>query len=132
VEGLLLLNFNETSFGTNTNNTSGSGAMGWMMFMPESWAVYGVDADEDGSKDPYDPDDAILAARYLRASGAPGNWHDAIYAYNHAEWYVERIMGDFRRFQSSGPAPPAAPDPAGACGLGIGGDAMLHHTQRLF
>ncbi len=85
------------------NNTTGSGAMGWMMFMPETWAAYGVDANGDGKKDPYDPEDAIYAAaRYLRASGAPRNWHDAIFAYNHAEWYVERVMGDFRRFQGAG------------------------------
>jgi hypothetical protein len=100
---LASINFNETSFGTNLENTSGSGAEGWMMFMPETWASYGVDANGDGKKDPYDPEDAIFAAaRYLRASGAPANWHEAIFAYNHADWYVERIMGDFRRFQGSG------------------------------
>lgn len=100
---LASINFNETNFGRNTNNTTGSGAMGWMMFMPETWAAYGVDANGDGNKDPYDPEDAIFAAaRYLQASGAPGSWHEAIYAYNHAEWYVDRVMGDFRRFQGSG------------------------------
>ena len=128
---LASINFNETSFGTNMDNTSGSGAEGWMMFMPETWATYGVDANGDGKKDPYDPEDAIFAAaRYLRASGAPANWHDAIFAYNHAEWYVERIMGDFRRFytdQQEGVA-----SSLGGCESSIGGDAMLHHATRLF
>src|SRR5690348_16868816 len=100
---LASINFNETTFGTNMNNTTGSGAMGWMMFMPETWATYGVDANGNGKKDPYDPEDAIFAAaRYLKASGAPGNWHEAIFAYNHAEWYVERILEDFRAFQGEG------------------------------
>lgn len=100
---LASINFNETTFGTNTDNTTGSGAMGWMMFMPETWAAYGVDGNGDGVKDPYDPWDAILAAaRYLRASGAPGNWHDAIFAYNHAEWYVERIFADAKKWSAIG------------------------------
>ncbi len=127
---LASINFNETSFGTNMNNTTGSGAEGWMMFMPETWSAYGVDANGDGRKDPFDPEDAIFAAaRYLRASGAPGNWHDAIFAYNHAEWYVERIMGDFRTFQGTGTATVQAS--ASSCSPSVGGNAMLHHAVRL-
>ena len=123
---LASVNFNETNFGTNMNNTTGSGAMGWMMFMPETWAAYGVDANGDGKKDPYDPEDAIFAAaRYLKASGAPGNWHDAIFAYNHAEWYVQRILEDFRTFQGEGMEAVASCD-------SVGGSAMLQHAQRLF
>ena len=96
---LAAINFHETSFGTNTNNTTGSGAMGWMMFMPETWAAYGVDANGDGVKDPYNPRDAIFAAaRYLRASGAPGDWYTAIFAYNHADWYVEDVMETARKY----------------------------------
>ena len=41
-----------------------------MQFMPSSWATYGVDANGDGFKDPYNPADAIFAAaRYLHAAG---------------------------------------------------------------
>ena len=36
---LASINFNETSFGTNMENTTGSSAEGWMMFMPETWAT---------------------------------------------------------------------------------------------
>lgn len=96
---LASINFNETSFGTNMNNTTGSGAEGWMMFMPETWASWGVDANGDGVKDPFNPEDAIFAAaRYLHDSGAPGDWREAIFAYNHADWYVERILEDAARF----------------------------------
>ena len=129
---LASIHFNETSFGTNTNNTTGSGAEGQMMFMPETWAGYGVDANGDGKKDPFDPEDAIFAAaRYLSASGAPGNWHDAIFAYNHAEWYVERVFEDARRFQGAGMDAVAGDEFGEPCGS-VGGNAMLHHAQRPF
>jgi len=130
---LASINFNETAFGTNMNNTTGSGAMGWMMFMPATWAEYGVDADGDGKKDPYDPEDAIYAAAgYLKSSGAPANWHDAIFAYNHAEWYVERILEDFRTFDGGGFESVVGGGSKEACSVGPGGEAMLHHAQRLF
>ena len=59
----------ETAFGTNLN-VSSAGAEGWMQFIPSTWAAYGVDANNDGRKDPYNPVDAICAAaRYLRAAG---------------------------------------------------------------
>ena len=63
---LASINRIETAFGTNLN-VSSAGAMGWMQFIPSSWRAYGVDANEDGRKDPYNPVDAICAAaRYLR------------------------------------------------------------------
>jgi len=58
-----------------------------------TWAAYGVDANGDGRASPYDPADAIpAAARYLGASGAPRDYRRAIYAYNHADWYVEDVL----------------------------------------
>jgi hypothetical protein len=66
---------------------------------PSTWGQYGVDANGDGKKSPFDAEDAIYsAANYLRASGAPGNWHDAIYAYNHAEWYIDDVLGYAEQF----------------------------------
>jgi hypothetical protein len=32
------------------------------------------------------------AARYLRAHGAPGDYYRAIFAYNHADWYVSDVL----------------------------------------
>lgn len=90
---LASINYNESSFGTNMGDPPG--AYGWMSFLPESWSSFGVDGNEDGAKDAYDPEDAIPAAAGLLAHlGAPGNWHDAIYGYNHAEWYVEDVLAD--------------------------------------
>jgi hypothetical protein len=64
-----------------------------MQFLPATWKTYGVDANQDGTKDPYDPADAIFAAaRYLRAAGADKNLRNALFAYNHANWYVDSVL----------------------------------------
>ncbi len=98
---LAAINKVETDFGANTG-TSSAGAIGWMQFEPESWATYGVDANHDGRKDPYDPWDAIFAAAHLLgAAGAPGDWHGAIFTYNHAGWYVAEVLADAKRFQAA-------------------------------
>ncbi|HEY6636794.1 MAG TPA: lytic murein transglycosylase [Solirubrobacterales bacterium] len=82
----------ETAFGTNLN-VSSAGAEGWMQFIPSTWAAYGVDANDDGRKDPYNPVDAICAAaRYLRAAGGDQDLRQAIFAYNHADWYVDEVL----------------------------------------
>ncbi len=84
----------ETAFGTNLN-VSSAGAVGWMQFMPETWAGYGVDANGDGVKDPFNPEDAIYAAAsYLSAAGMPADTYGAIYAYNHADWYVAEVLAN--------------------------------------
>lgn len=109
---LAAINWVETGFGTDLGD-SGTGAEGWMQFMPESWAAYGVDADGDGIKDPDDPWDAIFAAaRLLRADGAPAEWSAAIYGYNHADWYVEEVLRQARRFAVGGGTPVEAAGPA--------------------
>ena len=55
----------ETDYGRNLS-VSSAGAVGWMQFMPATWKTWGVDANGDGVRDPYNPVDAIFsAARYL-------------------------------------------------------------------
>jgi soluble lytic murein transglycosylase-like protein len=89
---LAAINAIETGFGQNLG-PSYAGAEGWMQFMPETWAMYGVDANGDGVKDPNNPEDAIhAAARYLSAAGFPADVWGAIWAYNHADWYVEDVL----------------------------------------
>ncbi len=91
-EYLAAINEIETNYGRNLN-VSSAGAQGWMQFMPATWKAYGVDANEDGRKDPYNPVDAIFAAaRYLKAAGAPKDMRKAIFAYNHAGWYVDSVV----------------------------------------
>src|SRR4051794_23921024 len=84
-EVLAGINEIETDYGRNLN-VSSAGALGWMQFMPSTWKQYGVDANKDGRKDPYNPVDAIFAAaRYLKAAGADTDVRRAIFAYNHAD-----------------------------------------------
>jgi len=88
---LASINRTETSFGTNVA-TSSAGANGWMAFMPASWAEWGVDANGDKIRDPYNPVDAICStANYLKFFGYEKSPYDAIFAYNHADWYVQLI-----------------------------------------
>ncbi len=89
---LASINRIETAFGTNLN-VSTAGALGWMQFIPSTWEAYGVDANSDGRKDPYNPVDAICAAaRYLKAAGGEDDLRRAIFAYNHADWYVDEVL----------------------------------------
>jgi cell wall-associated NlpC family hydrolase len=62
---------------------------------PASEVVDGVATDEDGdgTASVYDPADAIAgAAKYLVAHGLEQNVAAAIFAYNHADWYVEEVL----------------------------------------
>ncbi len=106
---------------TQEGAVNSAGAGGPMQFLASTWATYGVDADGDGRIDRWNPADAIYgAANYLHASGAPGNYRAAIYAYNHAGWYVDggRELGG----AISGPTHPADVAGSGAGGEGGGGD----------
>jgi hypothetical protein len=98
---LAAINEVETTFGTSDlpgvhSGANSAGAEGPMQFEPGTWAKYGMLA--PGGADPasvYDETDAVWsAANYLHASGAPGDWQTAIFAYNHAGWYVEEVLDD--------------------------------------
>ena len=91
-EVLAAINEIETDYGRNLN-VSSAGAVGWMQFIPSTWRMYGTDANEDGRKDPYNPVDAIFAAaRYLAAAGYEDDVRRAVFAYNHADWYVDSVL----------------------------------------
>jgi hypothetical protein len=91
-EVLAAINKIETGFGTNLN-VSSAGAVGWMQFLPSSWEAYGLDANGDGRKDPYNPVDAICAAaHYLKVAGGQKDLYGAILAYNHADWYAQEVL----------------------------------------
>ncbi|HXD54339.1 MAG TPA: lytic murein transglycosylase [Solirubrobacteraceae bacterium] len=89
---LAAINEVETDYGRDLS-VSSAGAEGWMQFLPSSWSGYGVDANGDGYRDPYNPADAIFAAaRYLRAAGGDRNIRAAVFSYNHSQAYVSSVM----------------------------------------
>jgi membrane-bound lytic murein transglycosylase B len=67
-----------------------------MQFLPSTFAAYAVDGDGDGATDIQDPADAIFtAAHYLCANGAgrgQASLYQAIWHYNHADWYVQLVL----------------------------------------
>ncbi len=91
-QALAAINEIETDYGRNLG-VSSAGAIGWMQMLPATWQQYGVDANNDGVKDPYNPQDAIFAAaRFLRAAGAEQNLRGALYAWSPAPWYVDSVL----------------------------------------
>jgi hypothetical protein len=89
---LAAINEVETDYGRDLNISS-AGAEGWMQFLPSEWGQYGVDVNDDGFEDPYNPADAIFAAaRYLKAAGGSSNIRAAVFSYNHSQAYVNSVM----------------------------------------
>jgi Transglycosylase SLT domain len=85
----------ESGDGAN-NGPSSAGALGPMQFMPATWAQWGINGfGPPGSPDIMNPLDAVpSAARMLCAAGAgnPATLSQAIFAYNHANWYVAEVL----------------------------------------
>jgi len=82
---LAAINLIETRFGSIAG-VSTAGAQGPMQFMPQTWAAY-------GRGDVNSPRDAIMSAgNYLAASGFAENPGRAVYAYNHANEYVQAVQ----------------------------------------
>jgi Transglycosylase SLT domain len=88
--------------GVHTGANS-AGAEGPMQFLPGTFAEFAVNADPGQPLSPYDPADAIYtAARMLCADGARGGSaagiERAIFAYNHADWYVTEVLSWARKY----------------------------------
>jgi cell wall-associated NlpC family hydrolase len=78
-----------------------AGAEGPMQFLPATFAMYA--AGPDLPRTPYDPADAIpTAANMLRHDGAATGTltalKNAIFAYNHATWYVNEVLAWAARY----------------------------------
>lgn len=106
---------------THEGSVNSAGAGGPMQFIASTWAEYGVAATGAGPPDRWNPADAIFAAaNFLRAAGAPADYAKAIFAYNHAEWYVQEVEGWAQRYgtELSGNTPPSALAPLAEDPLG--------------
>ena len=85
----------ETGASDSTNESSYAGATGPMQFMPGTWRAYGVDANGDGVAQITNVEDAVFGAANLLAQGgaAEGDYQSALFNYNHAQWYVDKVLG---------------------------------------
>jgi hypothetical protein len=87
----------ESADGQNMGPSS-AGALGPMQFLPSTWAEWGISGfGPPGTPDIMDPFDAVpSAARMLCADGASSGTQSglrrAIFAYNHAQWYVNEVL----------------------------------------
>jgi cell wall-associated NlpC family hydrolase len=109
-------------YGASTNTWGGA------PIHPASQMVSGVATDEngDGIADVYDPADAIAgAAKYLNAHGFQQDPSAAIFAYNHAGWYVTAVENFASSYAAGGfvvsqvnPGAPAQLQAAGGCAGG--------------
>jgi cell wall-associated NlpC family hydrolase len=87
------------------SGANSAGAEGPMQFLPSTFADYAIGPDQPLS--PYDPADAIYtAAAMLCANGARGGSasgiENAIFAYNHADWYVSEVISWAARYAAQG------------------------------
>jgi len=91
----------ESDFGRSTlpgvhSGSNPAGAQGPMQFLPATFASYSQPVPSGGVSpaSPYDPRDSIwAAARLLCANGGgnPQTLSQALFAYNHAHWYVAQV-----------------------------------------
>lgn len=93
----------ESADGQNMGPST-AGALGPMQFMPATWAEWGIDGfGQAGPPDIMNPFDAVpSAARMLCADGASAGTaaglRQAIFAYNHADWYVNEVLALAARY----------------------------------
>ena len=96
---------------------------------------YGIDGDNDGVVNVYDPGDAIpSAARYLTANGAPGNIQAALFAYNRSSQYVTLVLTWAARYAAGGFQAVAAASSqacAGPLPAGIAGKVIAYAEAQL-
>ena len=99
---------------------------------PASEVVNGVATDEDGNgtASVYDPADAIAgAAKYLVAHGAQQNPAAAIFAYNHASWYVQEVLQWASTYAAGGFTIADTNQPANAGLAAAGGQSCTGNSQ---
>jgi len=87
----------ESGNGTNVGPSS-AGALGPMQFLPSTWKAAGIDGFGDtGTPNIMNPYDAVPSAAVLLCSdgAAKGgqSLYNAIFSYNHADWYVNEVLG---------------------------------------
>ncbi len=107
LDGEGLARIRDTDGGALDGDTRWDHAVGPMQFLPSTWSVYAVDADDDGIRDPQDVDDAALAAAaYLcvgdRDLGTAADLRAAVLSYNHSEDYLSAVLAWMAAYEEHG------------------------------
>ena len=84
---LAAINLVETRMG-RIRGVSTAGARGPMQFLPATWTQYGAGGDIEDLTDA-----SRAAARLLKRNGVNGNPRGAVWSYNHADAYVDAVLG---------------------------------------
>jgi membrane-bound lytic murein transglycosylase B len=87
----------DTDAGQYDHDTRFDRAVGPMQFIPSTWAIVGVDADNDGQRNPQDIYDAALGSAVYLCSGpddlaTTAGQRSAVYRYNHNQRYVDLVL----------------------------------------
>jgi 2-polyprenyl-3-methyl-5-hydroxy-6-metoxy-1,4-benzoquinol methylase len=106
-----------------------------MQFLPATFAAYNQSVPPGGvaPPSPYDPVDAIYAAAgMLCANGARDNKNipGAIFAYNHAEWYVQEVLDQAKKYADRDQLPAEAVAASLRCGNPLAA-AELRQGERV-
>ncbi|MCW2579230.1 MAG: Membrane-bound lytic murein transglycosylase [Blastococcus sp.] len=138
LDGVKFAYIGDSDGGRYDGDTTYDRAMGPMQFIPTTWRSYAIDADGNTVTDPFNINDAALAAaNYLCVAGGDlrtdAGQRKAVLAYNHSDEYVAQVLALARAYAAgipvadlpligvtSGPVPgpsafagvPAAPGPA--------------------
>ena len=78
-------------------------AVGPMQFIPSTWAIVGVDADNDGQRNPQDIYDASLGSAVYLCSGSDdlgthAGQRSAVFRYNHSQRFVDLVITMMRAY----------------------------------
>jgi hypothetical protein len=95
----------DTDAGQYDNDTRYDRAVGPMQFIPSTWSIVGVDADNDGQRNPQDIYDASLASAVYLCSGSDDlstetGDRSAVFRYNHSRQYVDLVLAIMHAYQS--------------------------------
>jgi membrane-bound lytic murein transglycosylase B len=112
-------------------------AVGPMQFIPSTWAIVGVDADNDGQRNPQDIYDAALASAVYLCSGpddlsTTSGQRSAVFRYNHSQRYVDLVLAIEKAYVSGDYS--AVPNGTTTSGFRLGAPPLVtsavHHGHR--
>ena len=119
--------------GANAFGAAGPMQIGIEGASGDAWATYATVEDGKPPASVYDPADAIAAAaKYLIARGVQQNVPSAIFAYNHADWYVQEVLSWASTYAAGGyTISEVTPNGDGTADAAVAGDTACTEDSLL-